>query len=599
MVLNMAGQIKVLEHIQAVQKRPQMFIGETTTPTHLWIEAIDNARDECLSGHSNRLDVFTEDTKLGKCYVVRDWGRGIPITSTEVEGDVPIAIATKLYSGGKFESGLYDFSSGLHGVGITVINALSDYLWIFIKTKTPMHYLAYTFKDGQFIQKNEVKLTLPIEDCFSTEIRFIPSKRYFDSIECDNDQISQILNIARYGLDSKVSINFNHNPVQDTLVDNFKGENCAELISESYTDRRTGQYCKIDIALYEDFDSGKQFTGVVNLLSTNEGNHASICNNAIKNKLFDISQKGKNKYHLQQNDLLVPIRILCTLKIKEPRFPAQTKGKLVTNKDQLNPIILPAIENIIKKNPKFFDTVIQQAEAYRVNLQTSKTTRKSTIGKIVKVHGLKDCSSKDPKECSIFIVEGESAGTTLTKCRNPKYHAYLALRGKILNVIGSKATTAKILSNEVISNIAMALGYRLFQPVDAKKCRYGKIILLSDADFDGKHISVLLINVFYKMFPELIKAGMIYVAQPPLYGTWVKKKFVPIFTEEEKERYSLNGTLIQRFKGLGEMDPQELYYSAVDESTRKCLQLKWEDFSMEQLWEEKLGHLANKTYKPF
>lgn len=547
---NKEGSIRVLEHIQAIQERSSMFIGETDRPTHLWIEAIDNARDECLSGRSKRIEAFTEDSPIGTYYVTRDWGNGIPIRSNGVEEDVPIAICTKLFSGGKFGGDLYDFSSGLHGVGLTAINALSAILKVTTKIDNIYHYV-YTFNHGAFVSRDKVIIDSDNGDRFSTEIRFIPDAKYFESNECDGDAILDILRIARYGLGDTVKVLYQHEEVDDTLLESFREDNCVELITDEYIDKKSKQSCRISIALYNDFDSGREFKGIVNLLQTNEGNHMNICFNHLKNRLYEISQKGKNKSHLQVNDLLIPIKVLCTLKIKKPTFPAQTKGKLVTRKEELSPLIIPVIDNMIKKNSSFFDKVIDMAEAYRVNLQTSKQTRKAIIGKIVKVNGLKDCSSKDPDKCSLFIVEGESAGSTFTRCRNPKYHAYLALRGKVLNVISSKATTTKILSNQVIANIAMALGFKMFQPIDARKCRYGKIMLLTDSDVDGSHIATLLINIFYKLFPELIKAGMVYVVQPPLYGTWIKKQFIPIFTDKDKEKYVQQNALIQRYKGLG------------------------------------------------
>jgi len=543
------ASIRVLEHIQAIQERPAMFIGEPDTPTHLWLEAIDNARDECLSCRSNRLDVFTEDSPIGTYYVTRDWGNGIPITSDGIDEDVPIAICTKLFSGGKFDGNLYDFSSGLHGVGMTAINALSAILKITTKADNIYHYV-YTFNNGAFVNKDKVIIDSNDDgNRFSTEIRFIPDSKYFDSCVCNGDAILEILKIAKYGLGDTVKVYYQHQEIEDTLLDSFKGNNCAQLISDEYIDKKTKQSCRLSIALYNDFDSGKEFKGIVNLLQTNEGNHMNICFNHIKNRLYDISQKGKNKSHLQINDLLVPIRVLCTLKIKHPIFPAQTKGKLVTKKEELLPLITPLIDNMIKKNPSFFDTIIQQAEVYRVNLQTSKQSRKSTIGKIVKVDGLKDCSCKDSSKCSLFIIEGQSAGTTFTRCRDPKYHASLALRGKVLNVVSNKATTGKILANQVIINIASALGYKLFQPMDAKKCRYSKVMILSDADEDGRHIACLLTTIFYKLFPELIRAGMVYIVQPPLYGTHVKNKFIPIYTEDDREKY--RSAVIHRYKGIG------------------------------------------------
>lgn len=584
------GQIRKLSSLEMIQKRSGMFIGATETPTHLWVECIDNARDEALSGYCNRIDIATENTPMGTWYITRDWGRGIPIRSSEIEEDVPIAIATSLFSGGKFDGTLYDFSSGLHGVGITAVNGLSTMMMITTKNPENNCHRTYVFKNGEFVSKKDII----INDDFSTEIRFLPSKKFFESVICKEDVIIDSLRIARYGLGDNIIINYNNQPIQNTLLTDFI-DGCKSSIESEFTNKNN-ETCKITIALYDDFDSGREYSGIINLLRVNEGNHINLCKNLIVNKLFEIAQK--NKKHVQEKDLLVPIKIMCNMKIKNISFGQQTKQVLTTSKNDLLPLIEPVIDSIIKKNSDFVNEIIDKAEEYRINIQASKQFKKSKAsGKIVKVEGLKECSVRDITKNSLFIVEGLSAGTTFTRCRDPKYHAILALRGKLLNVVANKATNGKILENQVIKNIASALGYKIFGEVDPKKCRYGSICLVSDADFDGKHIACLLINVFYKLFPALIKAGMVYIVQTPLYGTRDKKtkKFIPIFTEEERQKYGEEYT-VSRFKGLGEMDPDELYESAINPITRQCLQLAYEDFNIKNLWENDLGNLVTKEY---
>ena len=418
--------IKELSDLQSLQMYPSMYIGDTTYATHLWLEVIDNARDECLSGHSNRMDIFSyKDPVINDTwYVTRDYSNGIPIESPYIDGDVIIKICTKLNTGGKFngedKDSYYDggFSSGQHGIGLCAVNALSKQLIITTKNQQKNDtYWQYFFKDGIFEKKQLVKLTSKNNNpIYSTEVKFIVNPKYFTNPYCDEQVIKDVLSAARYGLDDKIIITYQNNIVENQLLDSFKGDNCVDIITGEFTLKSTKEYCKISIARYEDFDSGKIFNGIVNLLKTDEGNHCNITFNLLKNKLFEIAQK--NKKHLQINDILIPIKVLCTMKIKEPRFPAQTKGKLVTPKEQLEPLIEPVIDNLIKKNKEFFEKVIDVAEEYRINLQSNKNARASkTNSKIVKVAGLKDCISKNPKECSLYLVEGNSAGGALVSAR--------------------------------------------------------------------------------------------------------------------------------------------------------------------------------------
>ena len=594
--------IRELSDLEAVQMHASMYIGDTTYATHLLLEAIDNARDECLSGYSNRIDVisYIDKTTNDYWYITRDYGRGISISSPYIEGDVIQRICTKLHSGGKFRDGNmsgYEFSSGIHGVGTVAINALSKQLIITTKnTAQKDTYWQYFFENGIFKKKQLIRLTSKNnEPLYSTEVRFTPNPKYFVNPYCDEQIIKNVLSIARYGLEN-IIITYQNKEIEDNLLETFKGDNCIELISGNFTSKTTKETCKIDIARYEDYDSGKIFKGIVNLLQTDEGNHCNIVFNMLKNKLFDIAQK--NKKHLQLNDILIPIRVLCTLKIKEPRFPAQTKGKLVTPKDQLEPLIEPVIDNLIKKNKEFFEKIIDVAEEYRVNLQSNKNARAfKTNSKIVKVAGLKDCISKNPNECSLYLVEGNSAGGCAVGARNPKTEAILSLRGKTLNVIADKATKSKVMENQVINTIAAALGIKLYQPIDINKLRYREIYLLSDADFDGYHISCLLITTFYELFNDIVKAGRLYIIRPPLYGTTINKKFIPIYDEKTRREYDSKGYITKRFKGLSEMNVDELREAAFNHDTRQCIQLQYEDFDMKNLWKEKLGILKMESYK--
>jgi DNA gyrase/topoisomerase IV subunit B len=274
-----------------------------------------------------------------------------------------------------------------------------------------------------------------------------------------------------------------------------------------------------------------------------------------------------------------------------PEFPAQVKGKLATDKKEIANLIRSTFEKLVtKRNSAFFDDWFKLAESYRIRL----THRKKT-GKIAKVHGLVDCASRDNIHTELFLIEGDSAGGSLMKSRDKNLHAVLPLRGKLLNVAHKKATKDKILTNDVITNISAAVGFKPFTAIDPSSCRYGRVNIMADADPDGKHINCLLITLFYRLFPELIKDGRIYLMVPPLYGVHIKNQFIPIYTEEEMASYRSNHNTM-RYKGLGEMSADEIYYCAFEQNTRRAIRLEYEDFDINKLWKDELGILPNVAY---
>lgn len=484
--------IRELTDIQGIQLYPSLYIGPTEYCTHLVNELIVNCRDEIIAGHCNRMDIFTYTDNSGQWFVARDYGgKGIPTTSPEIEGDALVKICSKLHSGGKFRDDKHneyykDGSGGMYGIGLTAVNALSKYLIITTRANDENdNHWQYFFEDGQYKNRQLVKLKQDgFNPIFATEVRFIPSSKYFQNLTWDESLIKELLSVTRYGLSDNIQINFQGQPVPNTyLNDYFRQYN--EIIEGYYIDKTTSENCNIHIALYDDFDSGKEFKGMVNLLIANNGTHQNLCFNLLKNKLFAIAEKKKK--HVQINDLLVPIKILCSLKIKKPQFDGQIKDKLDVRQDEIKYIIEPVIDQLIKNNNSFFEKVIEKAEEYRINLESSKASKKTKAkGGKVKVHGLKDCSCKDPNLTTLYLVEGFSAEGKLLECRSPVHDAILALRGKLLNVIHDKVSKSKIIDNDVIKNIAAALGYKLFQEVDPTLCRYSKIMIMSDADPDGE-----------------------------------------------------------------------------------------------------------------
>lgn len=483
--------IKTLDGIEHIKTRPEMYIGDTTYSTHLTREIISNAEDECLAGRCNRINVFLiNDINERQWTVVQDFGGGIPLTSDELPGkDIPIEICCSTNTGGKFNNGdgnsSYIISAGQNGLGLKTANALSNWLYLTTKTNRKEHeYYQYIFKEGKFIEKNTIEINDP-NNQYSTEVKFLPNPKYFQYPYAIPDIIQNELEIAHYGLGDDITLFFNGNQISNNYYEEFIGSNSIEYVSESiYNDNLEG--CNITISLYDDFDSGKIFKGIVNLLSSSIGTHMNVCNSLLKNKLVEIAEK--NKKLIQANDILVPIRILCNLKLIDARFDSQIKDKLAVRPNNLQPLIEPVIDKLIKNNKDFFNKVIDKAEEYRVNLQASKQSRKSkTTSKIVKVDGLSDCISNKSELCTLYLVEGESAGGTMKQCRNPEYDAVLGLMGKVLNVIADKSTKDKILMNKVVNCIANALGYKLYGDIDPNKCRYGKIMIVTDSDNDGSN----------------------------------------------------------------------------------------------------------------
>lgn len=587
--------IRELTDIQGIQLYPSLYIGPTEYCTHLVNELIVNCRDEIIAGHCDRMDIFTYTDNSGQWFVARDYGgKGIPTTSPEIEGDALVKICSKLHSGGKFRddkhNGYYkDGSGGMYGIGLTAVNALSKYLIITTRANDENdNHWQYFFEDGQYKNRQLVKLKQDgFNPIYATEVRFIPSSKYFQNLTWDESLIKELLSVTRYGLPDNIQINFQGQPVPNTYLNDYFGQ-YNEIIEGYYIDKTTGENCNIHIALYDDFDSGKEFKGMVNLLIANNGTHQNLCFNLLKNNLFAIAEKKKK--HVQINDLLVPIKILCSLKIKKPQFDGQVKDKLDVRQDDIKYIIEPVINLLLKNNSLFFQKVIDKAEEYRINLESSKASKKSKLGKTIQVRGLRDCSSKNRNERSLYLVEGNSAAGSAIKARDARIHGILPLRGKLLNVI--QATKSKILNNDVINSIANTLGYKLYGEVNPEKCRYSSIFITTDADNDGFHIACLLTFVFYTLFPELIKAGMLYVILCPLYGVTVNKQFIPIFDDITRQQYNNQGIVTRRFKGLGEMCANELKVSMFDINYRRCLQLKYSDFDLIKLWNEQMGKLT-------
>jgi len=569
-------EISVLDARDHIRMRKEMYVGEAADATHLAIEVIDNAVDELMNGHGTIMEVVSDPKGS---YVVRDTGRGIPLTSSKLVGqDVPIVLATTINSSGKFSHNMYAFSRGLHGIGLTACNMLSE--WMTITTlASPKTYVEYIFRDGLFVSKTEIPRN---GSAYSTMVSFKPDKRFFKTPTCDMSYITEQLRVVKNGLGDNARIIINGSEIEDTFMSDFMAGSVGSLSGSA--SNAAGEMCELFVALV-DPDHGKEFVGIVNFARSDDGTHMRSSTSYVKDALFELAQK--RKLHVgRPEDILTVSKIMCRLKIKDVAFHGQTKGKLATNREHFDALVDAAVRNMILKCPTEVETWLGLAEQYRIELDTKRKTNKRKTGRTVTIEGLRECTSDDVSKRELYLLEGESAGGTIAQCRDSSIHAFLALRGKVLNT--HRAHKAAIVANDVISNVCGALGYQPCQYADPAKCRYNSVHIMADADPDGRHITALLITMFYTLMPDLIKAGKVFIVDTPLYGIWVNKAFVPIYTEEMLAKY--DRTKVTRYKGLGEMDPNELYYTALDPRTRRLRRLVYEEIDLKVLWGE-IGRL--------
>jgi DNA gyrase subunit B len=557
--------IKKLEDFEHIRLRPGMYIGTTETPIHLLYELIDNAADECLVGQSNFLCVVID--KDNNKYSVVDKGRGIPLKSKSLKGEVPEVIATQLFSGGKFDNILYQHRSGLHGVGLVAVNALSSEFEI-ITVKNKNKHRKYVF-NGKEVTKEDIP-----SKSFSTMVTFKPDQQYFDTIDIDtNTIIERLKSILVYkhkkNIEIKLIIKENKKEtvidIKNDIEEKFKKEltNFIEITNQAQNDD-----IKILIG-YDEEVKTRKFFGVINAIQVHQGTHMKMIQNIIRDYLYN--KATKKKFHVNKEDVTLGLRILCIAKITDPSFSGQTKYALDMKESNLENLISKnKIVKCLDNNSEFVDSWLQYAQDYRIDLDSKKKMKNKRTKKHVLVEGLRDCTSKNITERELFILEGESAGGTLLQCRDTTRHAVLPLRGKILNV--NKASKDKFFNNKTIMSIFQTIGITPFSD-DITTLRYDFITLTCDSDPDGGHITTLLLSLFDYAAPKIIEEGKLYIADAPLYGCYEKKKFIPIFDNTELEKYRAKGYHIYRFKGLGEMQPAELKSCILDHKTRKLIQV--------------------------
>ena len=585
-----ASQIQILEGLEAVRVRPGMYIGSISSRGlhHLVYEIVDNSVDEALAGFCTEIKVkINEDNSI----TVRDNGRGIPVDIQQKAGKPALEVVfTILHAGGKFGGGGYKTSGGLHGVGASVVNALST--WLDVKVYKDCKIYHMRFEKGKVVEDIKVIGECSPEES-GTEVSFLPDAGIFEETVYDFDILKVRLRETAF-LTKALKI---------TLID--KREEKREMsfhyeggIKEFVTYLNKSKspiyedviYCEgikekvvVEVAMqHNDTYTESIYTFVNNINTPEGGTHLSGFKNALTKTFNEYARNNKllkeNEENLSGEDIREGLVAIISVKIQDPQFEGQTKQKLGNSEAQtaVNAVVSEQLTYFLEQNPGVAKLISEKAiTAQRARAAARKardlTRRKSALDGMSLPGKLADCSSKNPEECEIFIVEGDSAGGSAKSARKRDTQAILPLRGKILNV--EKARLDKIYSNAEIKAMITAFGTGIQKDFDISKLRYNKIIIMTDADVDGAHIDTLMLTFIYRFMPELIKEGHVYLAQPPLYKLEKNKKVWYAYSDEEldnilKEVGRDQNNKIQRYKGLGEMDAEQLWETTMDPERR-------------------------------
>ena len=594
-----ADQIQILEGLEAVRKRPGMYIGSTSTRGlhHLVYEIVDNSVDEALAGYCNRIEVtINEDNSV----TVKDNGSGIPVGIHPKQGIPTVEVVhTVLHAGGKFGGGAYSVSGGLHGVGASVVNALSDRMTVQVRREGKIHEIS--FEKGKTVSPLKVIGECDPSDT-GTTTTFIPDNTIFPDIVFDFDSM-----ITRYRemafLNKEVTIDLtddrgaepNHKHLHYeggiiSFVEYLNRHKEAINPAPIYFATRSGE-CFVEIAMqYNDSYQETVYCYANNIATPEGGTHLTGFRSALTRVVNDYAKKYKflkdNDPKLQGDDTREGLAAIISVKLPDPQFEGQTKSKLG------NAEIRPMVENAVaekfmvylEENPDMakviMDKCLSASRARDAAKKAREMTRRKTVFESNSLPGkLADCQSNEAEFCEIFIVEGDSAGGSAKQGRERKYQAILPLWGKMLNV--EKARIDKVYTNEKLQPVVMALGAGIGDEFDENKLRYHKVIIMADADVDGSHIRTLLLTFFFRYLRPLVDGGYVYIACPPLYKVYKGDEEYYAYDDKEvdeiKEKTGWENPLIQRFKGLGEMSSEQLWETTMNPSTRKLLKVTLED----------------------
>ena len=600
-----ADQIQILEGLEAVRKRPGMYIGSTSARGlhHLVYEIVDNAVDEALAGYCDSIDVtINEDNSI----TVVDDGRGIPVDIQKKAGLPAVEVVfTILHAGGKFGNGGYKVSGGLHGVGASVVNALSEWLEVQV------------YKDGNIYQQRyeRGKVTYPLKivgkcgpEQHGTKVTFLPDKEIFEETVYDYDTLKiRLRETAFLTKNLRITLKDDREEKKEktfhyeggikefvTYLNKGKTPLYEQVIYCEGT--KEGVYVEVSMQ-HNDSYTENIYTFVNNINTPEGGTHLTGFKNALTKTFNDYARENKllkdSEDNLSGEDIREGLTAIISVKIEDPQFEGQTKQKLGNSEARaaVDNIVSEQLTYFLEQNPAVAKSMCEKsilAQRARAAARKARdlTRRKSALDGMALPGKLADCSDKNPENCEIYIVEGDSAGGSAKTARSRATQAILPLRGKILNV--EKARMDRIYGNAEIKAMITAFGTGIHDDFDISRLRYHKIIIMTDADVDGAHISTLLLTFIYRFMPELIKQGYVYLAQPPLYKVEKNKRVWYAYSDEELNSILMeigrdNSNKIQRYKGLGEMDAEQLWDTTMDPQHRILLRVTMDDETTSEL----------------
>ncbi|MGI6685409.1 MAG: DNA topoisomerase (ATP-hydrolyzing) subunit B [Bacillota bacterium] len=590
-----ASQIQVLEGLEAVRKRPSMYIGSTSTRGlhHLVYEIVDNSIDEALAGFCDQIKVIiTEENSI----TVTDNGRGIPVDMHEKTGKPAVEVAlTILHAGGKFGGNGYKVSGGLHGVGMSVVNALSE--WLEVKVKRDGEVYHQRYERGNPVSELTV---IGKSNGTGTEISFKPDGEIFEDLIFNRETLAQRLRELSF-LNKGVTIvlidqrdgfevKYKHDGGIIDFV-KFLNKNKDVLHNKPIFFAAEKDMVQVEIALQYNDGYSENILSFANNIHTQEGGtHEAGFKTALTRVINDYARKlnviKENQSNLSGEDIREGLTAVISVKVIDPQFEGQTKTKLGNSEVRgiVDSVVGEGMGTFLEENPahtkRIIEKTVQAARAREAARKARELTRRKSALESTSLPGkLADCSMKDPAMSELYLVEGDSAGGSAKQGRDRRTQAILPLRGKILNV--EKARLDKILTNEEIKSMITAMGTGISDDFDITKARYHKLIIMTDADVDGSHIRTLLLTFFFRFMRPLIEAGYVYIAQPPLYKVNVGKEINYFYSDQELESYlqqlKKEKPTIQRYKGLGEMNPEQLWDTTMNPETRTILRVTLDD----------------------
>ena len=600
-----ADNIQILEGLEAVRKRPGMYIGSTSSRGlhHLVYEIVDNSVDEALAGYCTEIRVFiNEDNSI----TVIDNGRGIPVGINHKAGIPAVEVVfTILHAGGKFGGGGYKVSGGLHGVGASVVNALSNWLEVQIYNEGNIYQQRY--------EKGHVCYPLKVvgecdKEKTGTKVTFLPDDTIFEDTVYDHDILKQRLREMAFLTKNLKIVLTDKREENYEKVFHYEGgiKEFVKYLNSSKTPlyedilyfegKKDGVY--VEVAMQHNDSYNESAFSFVNNINTPEGGtHLAGYRNALTKTFNDYARNNKllkeSEANLSGEDIREGLTAIVSIKIEDPQFEGQTKQKLGNSEARgaVDSVVSEQLTYFLEQNPQIAKSICEKsilAQRAREAARKARdlTRRKTALDTMALPGKLADCSDKDPKNCEIYIVEGDSAGGSAKTARSRATQAILPLRGKILNV--EKARLDKIYANAEIKAMITAFGTGIHEDFDISKLRYNKIILMTDADVDGAHISTLLLTFIYRFMPELIKQGHVFLAKPPLYKLEKNKKVWYAYSDEELDSILSEvgrdqNNKIQRYKGLGEMDAEQLWETTMDPERRILLRVNYDEETESEL----------------